>query len=149
MSPFPAPRGYVRTEDARTPLSPGTTLHTLVNRIRRENSALGHRGRLRFLPVSNERLIAYARAVPDLSNLLVVVVNLDPHHAHAGEVELPLEELGIDAEQAFQADDLLGGGRYLWQGRRNYVGLDPQALPAHVFRVRRRLRTERDFDYFL
>jgi starch synthase (maltosyl-transferring) len=124
-------------------------LITLVNRIRRENPALGHRGRLRFLPVANERLIAYARVVPDLTNLLVVVVNLDPRHAQAGEIELPLDELGIDAGQAFQADDLLGGGRYLWQGRRNYVALDPQELPAHVFRLRRRVRTERDFDYFL
>jgi len=124
-------------------------LIALVNRIRRENPALGHRGRLRFLPVSNERLIGYLRTTPDLASLLLVVVNLDPHHAQAGEVELPLDELGIDPAYAFQADDLLGGGRYLWQGRRNYVALDPQAMSAHVFRLRRRIRSERDFDYFL
>jgi len=29
------------------------------------------------------------------------------------------------------------------------VALDPGALPAHVFRVRRRIRTEHDFDYFV
>ena len=46
-------------------------------------------------------------------------------------------------------DDLLGGARYLWHGRRNYVALDPASAPAHIFRVRRRIRTERDFDYFL
>jgi starch synthase (maltosyl-transferring) len=29
------------------------------------------------------------------------------------------------------------------------VQLDPRAAPAQIFRIRRRVRTERDFDYFL
>ena len=44
--------------------------------------------------------------------------------------------------------DLLSESRYLWQGHTNYVELDPHVLPAHVFRVRRRLRSEHDFDYY-
>jgi starch synthase (maltosyl-transferring) len=120
-----------------------------VNAIRRENPAFRHDRRLRFLAVDDEQLIAYVKSTPDLANVVIVVVNLDPHHAHAGYVELPLGELGIDPSQPYQVDDLLGGARYLWHGARNYVALDPQALPAHVFRLRRRLRTERDFDYYL
>jgi starch synthase (maltosyl-transferring) len=42
----------------------------------------------------------------------------------------------------------LSGTSYLWQGARNYVQLDPQGCPAHVFRVKKRLRSERDFEYF-
>ena len=38
--------------------------------------------------------------------------------------------------------------RFLWQGGSNYVELNPHVLPAHIFRVRRRMRTEHDFDYF-
>jgi starch synthase (maltosyl-transferring) len=120
-----------------------------VNRIRRENPAFRHVRRLRFVPVDAEALVAYARSTPDLENVVIVVVNLDPHHAHAGTLEVPLEELGIDGAYPFQVDDLLGGARYLWHGSRNYVALDPAALPAHVFRIRRRARTERDFDYYL
>jgi starch synthase (maltosyl-transferring) len=45
--------------------------------------------------------------------------------------------------------DLLTGARYLWHGPRNFVQLDPHYAPAHVFRLRRRVRTEHDFDYFL
>ena len=45
-------------------------------------------------------------------------------------------------------EDLLTGGRYLWFGARNYVSLDPDVVPAHVFRIQRRPRTERDFEYF-
>jgi len=78
-----------------------------------------------------------------------VVVNLDPHHVHSGWLELPLDELGLPPDQPYQAHDLLGGGRYFWHGGRNYVELDPRAAPGQIFRIRRRLRTERDFDYFL
>ncbi len=50
----------------------------------------------------------------------------------------------------FQVHDLLTGARYLWQGARNYVRLDPQRAPAHVFsRCADASATERDFDYFL
>ncbi len=124
-------------------------LVTRVNAIRRENPAFRHDRRLRFLRVDDAELLAYVKSTPDLTNVVVVVVNLDPHHSHSGYVELPLAELGIDAAQPYQVDDLLGGGRYLWHGPRNYVALDPQALPAHVFRLRRRIRTEQDFDYYL
>jgi starch synthase (maltosyl-transferring) len=46
-------------------------------------------------------------------------------------------------------DDLLSGARFLWRGARNYVALDPWGTAAHLFRIRRKVRTERDFDYFL
>jgi len=45
--------------------------------------------------------------------------------------------------------ELLTGERYLWHGQRNYVEIDPHHLPVHVFRLRRKVRTEQDFDYFL
>jgi starch synthase (maltosyl-transferring) len=119
-----------------------------VNEIRRQNPAL-LRGAPRFLAIDNEDLIAYLRGGRDLEEALVVVVALSPHHPAAGWLELPLEELGLDPDRPFQMHDLLGGARYLWHGPRNYVALDPASVPAHVFRVRRRLRSERDFDYYL
>jgi starch synthase (maltosyl-transferring) len=45
--------------------------------------------------------------------------------------------------------ELLFDNRFLWQGRKNYVRLDPADGPAHIFLLRRKLRTERDFDYFM
>ena len=120
-----------------------------LNRIRRENPALQSNDGLAFHPVDNEQLVAYSKTTEDLSDVVLVVVNLDPHHVHSGWVELPFEPLGLSPGQPFQAHDLLGGGRYLWHGPRNYVEIDPRIAPAQVFRIRRRLRTERDFDYFL
>jgi starch synthase (maltosyl-transferring) len=120
-----------------------------INRIRKENVALQSDWSLRFFPVDNEQLIAYSKTSEDLSNIIVVVVNLDPHHKQSGWVELPLDEIGIDPRQEFQVHDLVSEDRFLWQGSRNYVKLDPHRMPAHIFLVRRRVRTEQDFDYFL
>jgi starch synthase (maltosyl-transferring) len=120
-----------------------------VNRIRRENPALHSDWSLRFHAVDNEQIIAYSKATADGSNTILVVANLDPHHLQAGWVELPVETFGLDAHQPYQVHDLLTGARYFWSGPRNYVALDPASSPVHILSVRRRVRTERDFDYFL
>jgi starch synthase (maltosyl-transferring) len=120
-----------------------------VNRARRENSALQSDASLRFLNVDNDSLLCYAKSDADLENLVVTVVNLDPHHVQSGWVDLDLASLGIDARSPDQMHDLLSGARFLWSGSRNFVQLDPQRAPAHVFALRRKVRTERNFDYFL
>ncbi|MGE5816468.1 MAG: alpha-1,4-glucan--maltose-1-phosphate maltosyltransferase [Deltaproteobacteria bacterium] len=120
-----------------------------VNRIRRENSALHSDRSLRFHIVDNSQIICFSKSTEDLKNVIVVVVNLDPYHTQAGWVELPLEQLSILPQQPFQMHDLLSNAHYLWQGTRNYVLLDPQSVPAQIFRVRLRLRREQDFDYFM
>ena len=39
--------------------------------------------------------------------------------------------------------------RYLWRGTRNFIELDPHHKPAHIFRLRRWVSREQNFDYFL
>jgi starch synthase (maltosyl-transferring) len=119
-----------------------------VNRIRRDNPPLQANEHLEFHPADNPQLLCYSKRGTDLSNVLVMVVNLDPYHTQSGWVTLPLDRLGLDPDQPYQVHDLLGEARYLWQGPRNYVELNPHVLPAHIFRLRRRLRTERDFEYY-
>jgi starch synthase (maltosyl-transferring) len=120
-----------------------------VNRIRRENRALQSDRSLRFYPVDNPEIIAFSKCTEDLSNVIVAAVNLDPHHIQSGWLDLPAEELGLDLDRPFQMHDLLTDARYLWQGRRNFVQLDPDSVPAQIFRVRPRIRREQDFDYFM
>jgi starch synthase (maltosyl-transferring) len=121
----------------------------LVNRARRSNPALQRDDSLRFHQVDNEYLIAYSKRTEDWSNVILVVVNLSPHHVHAGWIELDLDALGLKPDQPFQVHDLLTNSYYLWSGSRNYVMIDPQSAPAQIFAVRSRLRTEQDFDYYL
>ncbi|MDE3169759.1 MAG: alpha-1,4-glucan--maltose-1-phosphate maltosyltransferase, partial [Acidobacteriota bacterium] len=120
-----------------------------INRIRKENSALQRDFNLRFLPADNEQIIAYSKMSEDRSNLIIVIVNLDPHHRQSCWIDLPLEDFQIDPHQEYQMHDLVTEDRFLWQGPRNYVELDPQKMPAHIFRLRRHVRSEHDFDYFL
>jgi starch synthase (maltosyl-transferring) len=57
--------------------------------------------------------------------------------------------MGSGPSASYQVHDLISDERYLWNGETNFVKLDPQINPAHILRVRRRIRTEQDFDYFL
>jgi starch synthase (maltosyl-transferring) len=124
-------------------------LIAIVNAARRENPALQQTNDVRFLETGNPALIAYLKLDETRENSIVCVVSLDPHHTQTAWLELPLAELGLEEGRAFQVHDLLGGARYVWYGARNYVELDPFVVPAHIFRVRRQVRTEHDFDYFL
>jgi starch synthase (maltosyl-transferring) len=62
---------------------------------------------------------------------------------------VPLEHLGLGEHETYQVHDLVADQRELWEGRRNYVELDPERCPAAIFRLRRRVRTEKDFDYYM
>ncbi len=104
-----------------------------VNRIRHENPALQFLRNIRFHTIDNPNLLAYSKQKGD--NLILVVVNLDPHHIQSGWLHLPLDELGIPDTQGYDVHDLLGGERYTWHGRDNFVQLDPHILPAHIFRI--------------
>ncbi len=122
---------------------------TRVNRIRHENSALQQNHSLQFFEVDNDNLLCYAKTTADKLDTILVVVNLDPHHTQSGWITLPLEALGLDVLNAYQMQDMLTSARFLWHGSRNFVEINPQVSPAHIFKVRRRVRTEHDFDYFL
>ncbi len=120
-----------------------------VNQIRRENLAFRANHNLRFHEVDNEQIIAYSKSSQDRTNTVLVAVNLDPHYKQSGFITLPLEDLGIDPNLPYQAHDLLTDARYLWHGSSNYIELNPLTVPAHIFVIRRKVRTEHDFDYYL
>jgi starch synthase (maltosyl-transferring) len=108
-----------------------------VNRIRRENPAFQNDLSLRFHSVENNQLICYTKRTEDLSNVILVVVNLDYRYKQSGWTDLSLEEMGLDYDQPYEVHDFLGNATYRWQGQRNYVELDPQEIPAHIFLVQR------------
>ena len=110
---------------------------TRLNQIRRENRALQLYDNLRFYPAENEAILFYGKMTPARDNIILVVVNLDPHRKQHSFVDVPIEEFGSMEGDSYQVHDLLSDARYVWHGRRNYVELDPEIQPAHVFRVRR------------
>ena len=108
-----------------------------LNLARRENLALQHDRFLQFHTIENDNLIAYTKRSPDGRNVILTVVNLDPFNAHAAWMNLPVEALGIadGPDETYQVHDLLTEARYDWRGAWNWVRLDPQSMPAHVFRI--------------
>jgi starch synthase (maltosyl-transferring) len=112
---------------------------TRLNQIRRAHPALHHLRNLRFHGTEDDAVLCFSKAerTPDGDeDMVVVVVNLDPHGARETVVHLDLPALGFDWHETFAAHDELSGQTYRW-GQRNYVRLDPYVQPAHVVSVRR------------
>jgi starch synthase (maltosyl-transferring) len=108
---------------------------TRLNQIRRENPALHLYDNLRFCGADNDQIIAYYKATPDLSNIIVCAVNVDPYWTQSAWLDVPVDQWGIDGNQPYVVHDLMNGERYTWRGRYNWVRLDPNVQPYHVLRV--------------
>ena len=101
-----------------------------INEIRRENVALQHLSNVYWLDTQNDGLIAFAKQEP--GNTVIVVANLDPHHAQEGLVGIP-GVLGLPP--VFVVEDQLTGDHYDWRIGANFVRLDPSGTQTHILRV--------------
>ncbi len=115
---------------------------TRLNRIRKENRALHLYDNLRFYRTENDSILCYGKITPSRDSIILVVVNLDPWRSQSSYVHIPLEDFGAMDSDVYQVHDLLNDARYLWRGNANYVELNPEVQPAHIFRVRRWLNDE-------
>lgn len=122
---------------------------TRLNQIRRENRALQQYRNLEFHVADNEQVLFYTKVTEAKDNILLIVVSLDPWSARDTFIHVPVKDFGWMESDTYQVDDLLHDERYLWSGSKNYVRLDPQHKPAHIFRLRRWVGREQDFDYFM
>ena len=115
-------------------------LITRLNEIRRSQPALQHLRTLNFHDTDSQGLLCYSKTDPlGVGDPVLVVVNVDTYHRHAGYVHIDPATfgLGLGDNDEFEVHDLLGGGIYRWRGWHNYVDLTPGRGPAHVFAVRR------------
>ncbi len=114
-------------------------LITRMNAIRKSSPALQKNLNLHFHDCDNASIICYSKASEDLSEVILVIVNLDSFQKQAGMVQLDLAAIGIDAARSFQVHDLLAEAEYTWQGAQNFVELTPEIRPAHILRVVRQV----------
>ncbi|MFF5335062.1 alpha-1,4-glucan--maltose-1-phosphate maltosyltransferase [Streptomyces sp. NPDC013181] len=120
------PRDWEAAEREGRSLAP---LITSLNRIRRRNPALQQLRDVHFHPSDNDAVIVYSKRSG--SNILLVVVNLDPHHTQEATVSLDMPQLGLDRHESVPVRDELTGTSYHW-GRTFYVRLEPGVTPAHI-----------------
>jgi starch synthase (maltosyl-transferring) len=111
-------------------------LITRINEIRRSHPALSELRNIHFHHANNPQLIVYSKRTADGGDVVLVVVNLDPHNPQSDVVWLDLDELGFAADEEFLASDELTGETYTWRGPSPYVFLHPTRQPAHILHLR-------------
>ncbi|MDX3351755.1 alpha-1,4-glucan--maltose-1-phosphate maltosyltransferase [Streptomyces sp. ME01-24h] len=126
------PRDWAAAEADGRSLAP---LLTTLNRLRRRHPALQQLRDLRFHPVNNDAVLAYSKRSGDGGDVVLVVVNLDPHHTQEATVSLNMPDLGLAWHESTPVRDELTGATYHW-GRDNYVRLEPGRAPAHILTLR-------------
>src|SRR6185312_8269342 len=98
------------------------------------NPALQDDRTLTFVTVDNDQLIAFVKATEDRSNVLLIVINIDPRYRQSGWVDFELDGVQLAAAGSYEVHDLLTDARYRWTTGRNYVELAPGM--GHIFEVR-------------
>jgi starch synthase (maltosyl-transferring) len=107
-----------------------------INAIRRDNPALHLLDNLRFYPADNDQVLFYGKMTPSRDNIILVAVNLDPHHVQAASLSLPWEEIGAKGVPYVEAEELLGGGDAVrWPDAVQSIVLDPAKNPCAIWRV--------------
>ncbi|MCU1469010.1 MAG: alpha amylase catalytic region [Glaciihabitans sp.] len=136
------PRDWERSEREGLSIAP---LITRLNSVRKGHPALHLLRNLRFHQVDQPELICFSKRLPgpegdtpagELGDVVLAVVNLNPHQAREATVHLDLPALGLDWSEEFVVTDELTGESYPWR-QANYVRLDPHTKPAHIFTLRR------------
>jgi starch synthase (maltosyl-transferring) len=130
------PRDWAGAEARGATLAPYLSM---LNELRRIHPALRRLRNLSFHHVDGDEIICFSKRLPaeqagGADDIVLVVVNLDPHAARESTVRLDMPALGMGWDERFRVHDVVTGADYAW-GRSNYVRLDPFVEPAHVFTV--------------
>lgn len=139
-APVPGKEEYLDSEKyeirQRDWTAPGNIIAdiTMLNRVRRAYPALQTHLNTRFYAVQNDRIIYYAKPAPDGSDMILVMVSLDPHHAQEAAFEVPLWEFGLSDTASIAVEDLAEGHRFDWHGKTQHIRLDPD-LPYRIWRI--------------
>ncbi|MET8159843.1 alpha-1,4-glucan--maltose-1-phosphate maltosyltransferase [Sphaerisporangium sp. NPDC005289] len=136
------PRDWAAAEREGRSLAP---FITTLNLFRRAHPAVQELRNLRFHNVDHPDMVCFSKRLPGaydastrrhgIGDVVVVVVNLDPHNTHEATVWLDMPAIGLDWGAEFVVDDELSGESYRWR-HANYVRLDPHINPAHVLTLR-------------
>lgn len=112
-----------------------TDIIAMVNRFRKENKALQTTWNTVFCSIDNGQLLGYLKATDDLSNIILVVVNLDQHAQQSGYVQIPKDKLKLGDKINLKLKDLMTDEHYMWTQEWNFVSLNPHKMPFHLFKI--------------
>jgi len=107
---------------------------TLLNRLRRSHPALQTHLNTRFYSAHDDNVIWYGKPAADGSDMILVMVNMDPHEEHACDFEVPLWEFGLPDDGEIAVEDLVSGDRFHWHGKHHHIHLTPDE-PYRIWRI--------------
>jgi starch synthase (maltosyl-transferring) len=112
-----------------------TDIIALVNHARKQHPALQSTWNIQFCSIENSNLLAFIKVNDDLSDIILVIVTLDPQGQQSGFVQLPKERLKLSGAINLKLHDLITDEHYTWTQEWNYVSLDPFKIPFHLFKL--------------
>ncbi len=115
---------------------------TLLNSIRRDHPALQEYDNLRFYTADDGNFLCYGKATADLSDIILVIVNLDPFQPHETLFHFPVTEFGLEPGEQFLVTELVTGQSFFWNGGTQHVYLDPNWEPALIYSIKRWARVD-------
>lgn len=105
-----------------------------LNRLRRAEPALQTHLGTTFYNAFNDNIIYFGRHSRFSADRILVAISLNPHAPEEADFEIPLWEWGLPDSGALLAHDLVGGGSFIWHGKRQHMWLNPGA-PYAIWRV--------------
>jgi starch synthase (maltosyl-transferring) len=127
----------IRIRDWETAEAEGRTLAPYLrglNSVRRAHPALRLLRNVTIHSADDESMLVFSKAAGD--DIVIVVINLDPHGARETTVHLNMPALGMGWHDTFTVVDEITQHTWTW-GENNYVRLDPGVEPAHILSVRK------------
>jgi starch synthase (maltosyl-transferring) len=109
----------------------------VINRFRRKNPAMQELSNLRLLSCGDPNILAYYKISADGANIVVVVVNLDPHHPHEDTIELPLGQFNLPGDAFFSLEEAFSRQVVSCHGAFQRFHLDPEINPSQIFRIQK------------
>ncbi|MGN6375620.1 MAG: alpha-1,4-glucan--maltose-1-phosphate maltosyltransferase [Sphingomonas sp.] len=107
---------------------------TLLNRLRRAHAALQTHLNTRFYLAHNDNIIWYGKPSPAGDEMIMVMINVDPHHTQECDFEVPLWEFGLPDHGSIAVEDLAAGHRFDWHGKVQHIRLAPDE-PYRLWRL--------------
>ncbi len=107
---------------------------TMLNQTRRQHRSLQLLRNVTIHGSDDDSVLVFSKRADD--DVVLVVVNLDPHAARETMLHLDMPALGLGWHDSFVAHDEITGEDWSWN-QHNYVRLDPGHEPAHIITIRR------------
>jgi starch synthase (maltosyl-transferring) len=123
----------VRDWDAPGNLKPDISR---LNALRRAHPALQRSAGLEFFDADDDAVLFYGKMDSARQDVVLVAVSLDPAGVRECRLRLPLEWIGIGADEPYRVVDLLRETEHDGRGPDYRVRLDPATEPAYIFSIR-------------